>query len=141
MEDKIEILTEKQRVAWELRNKGLTFKKIAEEMGVTVSAATEHVHKAERRFREYERYQAAKERNNEVIQIELTRGECKLLIDAISEYERVLMKSKHVANAIDLFGSLPYEAQLLPDLYERLQMIAYGRVFSQGFISKDELHH
>ena len=135
--ENVEILTIKQRTAWELRKTGITFKQIALQMGITPSAASELVHKAERRFRDYERYQNAKERNNEVLQISLTRGECKLLVDAISEYERVLMRSKHVSTARDLYGDLPYENLLLPLLYEKLQILVYGRVITPGFIQNE----
>lgn len=137
MERNLEILSAKQRTAWELREKGFSFKKIAEEMGITPPAASELVHRAERRFREYEQYQNVLARNNETIDITITRGECKLLIDAVGEYERALMRSKRVANARDLYGDLPYEAQLLPPLYYKLQELIYGRVILQGYIRNE----
>lgn len=90
MEYDLSILTEKQRQAWELRQKGLSYRKIGEEMGISTNAATTHVHNAERRFRQWEKYNAIEQQNNEIVPVELTRGEVKLLVLALhTEQQRM----------------------------------------------------
>lgn len=134
MDHNLGILTVKQRTAWVLRESGLPIKKIAEEMGVTTNAVREHLHKAERRFREYDKYLDAKERNNEILHMELTRGEGKLIISSIIEYERILMKGVHVGKTVDEYGNLSYPSTLLPALLKRLQLLVYNEVRYNGYI-------
>ena len=86
MENNTKVLTEKQQAVWDLRQKGLTKKKIAETLGLSVNMVTTHLANAERRFREYERYLAQEEKNNQIIDIDLTRGELEMIVYAICEY-------------------------------------------------------
>ena len=79
MENKIKVLTEKQQAVWDLREQGLTKTKIAEKLGLSVNMVTTHLKNAERRFREYDHYLELEEKNNRVVDIELTRGELEMI--------------------------------------------------------------
>lgn len=119
-------LTEKQRTAYELREQGLTFKAIGEEMGITQTAARNHVHNAERRFREYTAYHRIEQRNLEPLPFDLTRGEGKIILSALQLLERDMMKSAVFNVKSDWRGRLPYEAMIASDLYRKLNVALYG---------------
>lgn len=128
MEYDLSILTDKQRQAWELRQKGLSYRKIGEEMGISTNAATAHVHNAERRFREWERYNAIEEKNNEVVPVELTRGEIKLLVQALHSHEHRMLQDANYNIRTDWKGRLPYESRIISGLSEKLQLAVYQQV-------------
>ena len=67
-------LTERQKTAYLLHAENMTYNCIGEEMGITASTAREHVRAAERRIREYVRYQKRLERDKQRIELILTRG-------------------------------------------------------------------
>ena len=48
----VSCLTERQREVYELREQGLTYKAIADQLGINVSGARQHYINAERRFRD-----------------------------------------------------------------------------------------
>lgn len=128
MKNESEILTERQRQAWTMRQQGLTYRKIAEAMDITSSAASQLVHNAERRFREYEKDQRIEARNQEIIQIELTRGEVELLLhllEACSSKGSYLVREE---SASDWRKRLGYESFLIPGLCEKLQTKLYGKL-------------
>ena len=126
-EKKLDALTPKQRTAVQLKEKGLTIKQVAAAMGVTYNAAREHLRHAERRFREYEEYMAVEKRNLEPADLQLTRGEVKLIMEALRslecEYEKSVVKNVKS----DWRGKLPYESNVIADLYDRMQEVIYGR--------------
>lgn len=119
-------LTEKQRTAYELREQGLTFKAIGEEMGITQTAARNHVHNAERRFREYTAYHRIEQRNLEPLPIDLTRGEVKIILSALQLLERDMMKNAVYNVKSDWRGRLPYEALVASGLYRKVNVALYG---------------
>jgi predicted transcriptional regulator len=53
MEDELEILTEKQKKIYLLRSKGVPLKRIAEEMGITVSAVSRYFHIIDKIYGEF----------------------------------------------------------------------------------------
>ena len=126
-EKKLDALTPKQRTAVQLKEKGLTIKQVAAAMGVTYNAAREHLRHAERRFREYEEYMAVEKRNLEPADLQLTRGEVKLIMEALRSLEREYEKSVVKNVKSDWRGKLPYESNVIADLYDRMQVVIYGR--------------
>lgn len=128
MEYDLSILTEKQRQAWELRQKGLSYRKIGEKMGISTNAATTHVHNAERRFRQWEKYNAIEQQNNEIVPVELTRGEVKLLVLALHTEQQRMQKDAHYNIHTDWKGRLPYESRIISGLSEKLQLAVYQQV-------------
>lgn len=126
-EKKLDALTPKQRTAVQLKEKGLTIKQVAAAMGVTYNAAREHLRHAERRFREYEEYMAVEKRNLEPADLQLTRGEVKLIMEALRSLEREYEKSVVKNVKSDWRGKLPYESNVIADLYDRMQKVIYGR--------------
>lgn len=126
-EKKLDALTPKQRTAVQLKEKGLTIKQVAAAMGVTYNAAREHLRHAERRFREYEEYMAVEKRNLEPADLQLTRGEVKLIMEALRSLEREYEKSVVKNVKSDWRGKLPYESNVIADLYDRMQEVIYGR--------------
>ena len=126
-EKKLDALTPKQRTAVQLKEKGLTIKQVAAAMGVTYNAAREHLRHAERRFREYEEYMAVEKRNLEPADLQLTRGEVKLIMEALRFLEREYEKSVVKNVKSDWRGKLPYESNVIADLYDRMQEVIYGR--------------
>jgi len=135
MEYDLSILTEKQREAWKLRAMGFNYKQIAEKMGISVSAARNHIHNAERRFREWEAYNAIEQKNNETLHIIFTRGEIEVLLRAVHEYEHRLMREAHYNVKTDWKGRLPYECRILPPLSEKMQTALYGQVLQESLFT------
>lgn len=87
MEDKLKYATEREKNAYQLRHDGLTYKAIAEEMKICVSRANTLVKSAERRIREYDLYcentKMQKEKETEIIKLEMSYGELKVISDIL----------------------------------------------------------
>lgn len=137
-------LTEKQREAYLLREDGLTYQAIGDKMGISMNAARNHVLHAERRFREYTLYHKIEERNLEPAQIELTRGEVKVILEALVSHEREIMRTTKFNVQTDWRGHLPYEAKIVVDIYRKACISIYGedhgssRMFVGAFDTKVE---
>lgn len=119
-------LTAKQRKAYELRQRGLTFQKIGEQMGITGNAARENYRGAERRLRDFSRYQSIQERNNESVDFPLTRGELKIIIEGLRKEESAMISHLHMNSQADWRNNLPYTARILRDLLARAEIEIYG---------------
>ena len=130
-EKKLAIFTPRQREAVLLKDRGLTIKKIAEEMGVSYSAARQLLHSAERRLREYERFQKVEEEDKVISAVPISRGECKVMLDALEALEREYEGNVAHRASSDWIGRLPYESKVVANLYERLQLVVYGHVVRQ----------
>lgn len=122
----LSILTDKQRQAYLLRKEGLTFTAIAERMGNTITAARQSCHGAERRLKEYECYQSAQERNLEVVDFPITRGELRVIHEGLQRLEKDLRKNARPAAQTDWRDDLPYSALILRDLRARIEKELYG---------------
>ena len=137
-------LTEKQREAYLLREEGLTYQAIGDKMGISMNAARNHVLHAERRFREYTLYHKIEERNLEPAQINLTRGELKVILEALVSHEREIMRTTKFNVQTDWRGHLPYEARVVVDIYRKASIAIYGedhgstRLFVGAFDTKKE---
>lgn len=132
MEEKgLEALTPKQRTAFMLRENGLTMKEIAAKMGLSYSMVREHLARADRRLREYEQYIAYEERNREPVDLPLTRGEVKLLMDALHALEREYEKEVIKNVKTDWRAKLPLESKIIADLNDRMQALIYGKVLTR----------
>ena len=129
MENNTKALTEKQQAVWDLRQQGLTKKKIAETLGLSVNMVTTHLANAERRFREYEPYLAQEEKNNQIVDIDLTRGELEMIVYAICEYQQALIRQAHYNVKTEWRGRLPFGASLSQTLSEKIQMKYMGESF------------
>lgn len=87
----------------------------------------EHILHAERRFREYERYCAVEKRNQEpAVLSPLTRDEVKIILAALDMYERELEREIAHRRNTDWVGRLPFEANIVADLYDKAQKAIYG---------------
>lgn len=83
MEDKLHILTERQRDVYLLKQQKMSYKKISEVLGITPSIARSIYENAMRRLIDYEYYHAVEERNDEKTDFPLTRGELKLIREGL----------------------------------------------------------
>ena len=123
----LDILTERQRMAYSLRLEEKTYGQIAEEMGITANAVPQLIHYSLRRFREYERYSNAKMRNNEPVDFPITRGELVLtrrgLELLVLEFEK---EAPSVWRGVDWLGRMPYEYERTKELIARVRSILYG---------------
>ena len=135
-------LTEKQREAYLLREEGLTYQAIGDKMGISTNAARTHVLHAERRFREYTLYHKIEEKNQELADIDLTRGELKVIMEALVCLERDIMKTVKFNVQTDWRGRLPYEAKVVVDAYRKASIAVYGedhgsaRMFVGAFVTE-----
>lgn len=137
MEQDFSFLTERQRMAYLLRQQGWTYKKIAIEMGITSNVARQNVLAAERRIREFEEYHAIQQRRDLPIEFSLTRRELEEIIYALSLLEQKLLSKSGGSNVRrDWKGYLPYRAQVVDALYLRAQKTLYGRIWDPGIIEK-----
>ena len=116
---KYEILSEKQRRVWDLHEQGMSMMAISRKLGVSYNAVRETMKRIDRKFREYDRFQAP-------IFFPLTRGEGKLILEAIRRYEFELERQNRALN--DWRGNIPYKCEVLADLYERGQVAVHGKV-------------
>ncbi len=114
----LSFLTERQQQVVALRRKGLSYAKIGEQLGFCSNAARTHYANAERRAREYKRYNAIQERNKELADFPITRGELKLILDALSLLE-IKLEGGHRFVGSDWKGRLPYEYDIVKDIQRR----------------------
>lgn len=135
-EKDLSILTERQRTAYLLRLEKKTYTQIAIKMGITTSAVGQLIHHAERRFREYEKYNASLERNNISVDLPLTRGELIFILSGLRLLEAELEKGVAKGLSYDWKGRLPYEHGCVETLSRRIQSTLYGKVI-YGY-EKDE---
>lgn len=119
----LDVLSEAQREVWVLYEQGLKRKEIAQRIGITYSTVAQHIRRAERRFREYANYCAVKERNQEFAYLPLTRGEVKIIFEALEVYGRKLERKIWHRPDSDWEGLRPYKADIVSDLQERARKV------------------
>lgn len=133
MEKDLSILTEKQRIAYLLREQGLTYKSIGKKMGISASAAQQNVKGAEQRFYEYEKYHAQQERDKQPIDFPLTRGELNEILAAVRMLEWDLIRQS--TNFRRGWGErLTYRCQVVNALSKRIQIALCGRVVYSSLV-------
>lgn len=121
MNKDLSFLTDKQRTAYILRQKGKKYREVAADMNITEGTARQHYISAERRIREYERYNDAKNRNKIPLHLDITLGELKLIIIALNKLKFSTERSINHNIKSDWQGKLPYEYTILEDLLKQLQ--------------------
>ena len=124
---RLSVLSDRQREVWELYEQGKNRSQIAKLLGISYSVVADHIRHVERRFREYDHYCAVEERNKEPVSLSLTRGEVKIIIEALALYERELEQDIMRRTGDDWIGKLPYESQIVADLYDKAQTVIYGK--------------
>lgn len=140
MDNYKDVLTEKQQAVWELKLQGLAKKQIAEKLGISVSMVNTHLNNADRRFQQYENYKAHEAKNNEIIDIEFTRGELEMIVQAFCEYQHAMMKKARFNVMTDWRGRLSYAAELSQQVSARIQKKLYGKVLYGDLLSAPEKH-
>lgn len=81
-------------------------------------------------MREYEHYQSVQERNNEIVDFPITRGELRVIHEGLQRLEEDLLKNAHFGAQTDWRDKLPYTALILRDLRARTEKELYGFSFS-----------
>lgn len=120
MGNDLSCLTQRQREAYDLRQKGLTFKKIAEKMGITESGAHSLIISANRRLKKRDAYHQDLLKNNQPVAFPLTRGELKIIVEGLQGLAFELSKKHKCRNVkTHMEDNLPYEAQIVESLIER----------------------
>lgn len=127
---KYEVLSDKQKKVWALREQGKTVKETAQVLGVSENAIRQTLKRIERRFSEYDRYMAEEEKNKTTIFFPLTRGEGKLIIRALRLLDRELDKTVVHNVKSDWYGRLPFESIVVEDLLSMAEIAVYGRSLS-----------
>ena len=122
---RIDCLTDRQKDVYLLREKGMSGPAIARQLGITQNAVYQHLHHIERRLKQYDVYQDAKERNLEPISVSLTRGDAKLIMRALAEYRRRIGSTVAQNIKSDWLGRVPYEYQLADQLADKLRKALY----------------
>ena len=125
-EEKMSILTERQREAYLLRIEGMTYARIGRELNISTSAATQLVHHAERRFREYDRYMDARERNTIPVDFPITRGELLLALSGLYLLESEEELECNRITSQDWRARLSYKHKRIEDLIERIELAVYN---------------
>lgn len=123
MNKDLSFLTDKQRRAYILRQKGKKYREIAAAMNITEGTARQHFISAERRVREYEQYNDVKNKNKTPLHLDITLGELKLVIIALNKLKFSTERSINHNIKSDWQGKLPYEYTILEDLLKQLQTI------------------
>lgn len=128
IEEKLSFATEKEKEAYYYRQKGNTYKKIAEIMDISVSRVGQLVNHAERRIREYNRFIEAqkgeKEKFSQVIDFEMTYGDGKFITDTLlksiksCENDNGIRYDSTVKYREANKSKLPYNYFLMRELHE-----------------------
>ena len=125
-EEKMSVLTKRQQEAYLLRLEGMTYARIGRELNISTSAATQLIHHAERRFREYDRYMDARERNMIPVDFSITRGELLLALSGLRLLEREIEREHNRITSQDWSARLPYKYKRVEDLKERIEHAVYN---------------
>lgn len=116
-----------------LHQRGRTFRQIGEELGITRNAAWEHMREAQRRIKEYVRYETQKAEDTKPAELTLTRGELKAIISALCLLEiEIERNDTRLRRREDWRGDIPYTCQLVSGLYQRAQTACYGKVIRKS---------
>ena len=149
-EEKMSVLTKRQQEAYLLRIEGMTYARIGRELNISASAATQLIHHAERRFREYDRYMDARERNTMPVDFPITRGELLLALSGLRLLQDEVGKEYNRITSQDWRARLPYKYTRIEELKERIQRAIYGETAQesqeghgekQAEATKGELHN
>lgn len=130
-EEKMSVLTKRQQEAYLLRIEGMTYARIGRELNISTSAATQLIHHAERRFREYDRYIDARERNTVPVDFPITRGELLLVLDGLELLQKEVEKGHYYTTNPDWSTRLPYKYQRIRSLNKRIQLAVYDDIISE----------
>ena len=114
-------LTDVQREIYLKVKDGAKFSHIARDKGVNPEAVRTAYRRAERRVKEYERFHAVKERNLEVIDMQITRGELKAMKEAV--YSLRLDYQNKVGRPLvsDWAETYPYMYDVVCGLYDKIE--------------------
>lgn len=102
---------------------GETFQQIAKIMNITTNAVRQHCIGADRRFKEYERYNAEKEKNSMPLNLNITFGDLEFILRALEHFQRYIEGRVGRNIKTDWMGKLPYEYMLLEKLTERIYSV------------------
>ena len=122
------ILTEKQKKVCLLRRQGMTYQEIAKELNTGTDAARRCYLKAQRQLREYEAYHDPRFKNDQPVELPLTRGELAMIVEGLKLLELEIVKRHKRYKETSLWENLPYGARILDELYIR----AYKAVYEQS---------
>ena len=128
MEKDLSFLTEKQKIAYTLKTKGMKYKEIAELMHVSYNMARQHYLNDERRIREYENYISIQEKNLLPVTIDINLGELKLIIRALMDLTMSMTNKIHYNVKSNWFEKLPYEYTVAEELLKHLHEIRRNAV-------------
>ncbi len=117
MENKFLLISEKQKEAYLLREQNLSFPQIAEQLGISPSAARERYRNALRGIRKCEAQAKAWERNNVPGSFPVTRGEL-LMIGVGLE---MLTRSSYLGSRGEAQKS--YERVMVEQMLERVETV------------------
>lgn len=127
MDRDISILSEKQKAAYTMKQAGMSNKEIAAKMGVSPSTVGALLRRAERKFRDYDKYHELESKNHQVAPIDITLGELKIIRAALSDYSSKMASKAPFNIKTDWYGCLPYEADILRLLLEKVDQVLYGK--------------
>ena len=123
----VSVLTERQRMAYTLRQQGLTYAKVGEAMGISSSGAERNIKAAERLLRECAAYHAWQKKNDEPAELPLTRGELRLVLRGLQMVEKEIARPVNARNCrIGWKDRLPYETRILAGVLRRAHTALYG---------------
>lgn len=128
MDKDLSILTDNQRKAWLLRTQGMSYKRIADDMGISAYMARMQVQNAQRRFYQYQNFCREKVQNEEIITIELSKGELRVIVDGLRSVQDALVKKAHMNVKTDWRGRLPYQCQIISTALKKTQIAAFGKI-------------
>ena len=114
-------LTDVQREIYLKVKDGAKYAQLAREKGVNPNAVRTTFKRAERRVREYERFHDMKERNLEVIDMQITRGELKAMKEAVYSLRLNYQNKVGRPNASDWTETYPYMYDVVCGLYDKIE--------------------
>lgn len=116
----LSVLTEKQRQAFLMKQKGLTFAQMGKEMGTTAHSARQLFMNAERRLKAHEEYVDQLAKDSEKIELPITIGELKIIIEAL-EMLHFQRRPWAKDNSKDWIARKQHQFLLLDGLLQRFQ--------------------
>ena len=127
MEDELEILTEKQKKIYLLRSKGVPLKRIAEEMGITVSAVSRYFHIAIKKLDKYRDYQEQQKKNDIPVEILLTKRELLLIAEGLTLLDVTAKQRMRINTVCEKPFPILYEYRLIHTLIKRIEILLSGK--------------
>ncbi len=132
----MDCLSKQQRKIYEMYQSGMKRKDIAKALNLNYNTVVQHIHHAEVRLQQYDRAENIVIKNNQPLDMQLTRADGLVICEALKDYIQEL-RSTVPGNKHEKIGNTPYQARIASDLLKRTEIAVYGEPKTVSYFDSD----